>query len=49
MYSPDGSESMGHRGDCGWRNPHSTAAVIANKEIKTPSKGTSQSFFSLEK
>lgn len=24
VYSPDGAQDKGHRGDCGWLNPQST-------------------------
>lgn len=31
VYSPDGSASWGHRGDCGWRNPYYTTIELADK------------------
>ena len=32
--NPDGSSSRGHRGDCGWRNIHSTALGFERSETE---------------
>jgi len=33
--NPDGSNSRGHRGDCGWRNIHSTALGFEREESES--------------
>jgi len=36
VYSPDGTQSKGHRGDCGWRNPESTIRYLVDVTSLVP-------------